>query len=175
MRLSLLYLFETMKTLYFCRHAKSDWSTTLPDHERPLNARGEKSAPLMLGIWKKLESIPTHWVSSSAKRALQTAQIMSTEYSGNIDLRVEHKLYHANVNNWMEIIRHLPEEISSCALFGHNPGITDVVNLLSESDISNIPTCGLAKITFSFDQWELISKGTGTLEWFEYPKKHASL
>lgn len=163
-----------MKTLYFCRHAKSDWSTALPDHERPLNDRGEKSAPLMLDVWKRLDPIPELWVSSSAKRALQTAQIMASEFSGNVEMRVEHKLYHAGVSEWLDVIHGLPADRDDCALFGHNPGITHVVNLLTSSDISNIPTCGLVKITFELDEWRLISQNTGVLNWFEYPKKYVA-
>ena len=37
-----------MKTLLLLRHAKSSWKdTTLEDHERPLNERGKKDAPVM--------------------------------------------------------------------------------------------------------------------------------
>jgi len=162
-----------MKTLYFCRHAKSDWSTTLPDHDRPLNSRGLKNAPLMAKVWQGQDAIPLYWISSSARRALQTAQLMVTELRESIALQVDHQLYHADIRTWMKTIHALPNAQNAVALFGHNPGITDIVNLLSGSDITNIPTCGLAKITFSYDNWELISKGTGTLEWFDYPKKHA--
>lgn len=129
----------------------------------------------MAEVWKELSPIPKNWVSSSAKRALQTAQIMASEMSESTSLKVEHKLYHAEVSDWIEVISALPDEHDSTALFGHNPGITQLVNDLTGSEISNIPTCGLVKITFPFDEWKLISKGTGTLAWFEYPKKHAAL
>ena len=34
-----------MKTLYILRHAKSGWEDlTLPDHDRPLDPRGERAA-----------------------------------------------------------------------------------------------------------------------------------
>ncbi len=129
----------------------------------------------MAEAWQRLAPIPKNWISSSAKRALQTAQIMASEISESITLKVEHKLYHAEVSDWLRVIVALPDDQDSSALFGHNPGITQLVNDLTGSEISNIPTCGLVKITFSFDKWELISRGTGTLEWFEYPKKHAPL
>lgn len=129
----------------------------------------------MAGVWKELAPIPKNWVSSSAKRALQTAQIMASEMPESTTLAVEHKLYHAEVSDWLQVINALPNDQDSTAMFGHNPGITQLVNNLTGSDISNIPTCGLVKITFPFDEWKLISKGTGTLDWFEYPKKHAPI
>ena len=161
-----------MKTLFFCRHAKSDWSTSLPDHERPLNDRGHKSIPVMAKVWKDLGEVPTHWMSSSAERALRTAQLLSGQFEQAITLQVDHQLYHADVKDWMKIINDLPAEYSAISLFGHNPGITDVVNYLSNSAIDNIPTCGLAKVNFEIPEWRLVSNGIGTLEWFEYPKKH---
>lgn len=161
-----------MKTLYFCRHAKSDWSTSLPDHERPLNDRGLQSIPVMAKVWQSLGEIPKNWVSSSAERALRTAQLMSSEFETSVTIKVEHKLFHADVKDWMELIAQLPSETDSIALFGHNPGITQVVNYLSGSDIDNIPTCGMVKITFETDDWNALSNNTGTLEWFEIPKKH---
>jgi phosphohistidine phosphatase len=37
-----------MKTLLLLRHGKSNWNEpSLPDHDRPLNKRGERDAPRM--------------------------------------------------------------------------------------------------------------------------------
>lgn len=161
-----------MKTLYFCRHAKSDWSTPLPDHERPLNKRGLKSVPVIAKVWQEHNEIPAHWVSSSAVRALHTAQLMSAHLSKEITIRVDHDLYLAAREGWMKIIGQLPEAENAIALFGHNPGITDIVNTLSGSEIDNIPTCGLVRIDFELDDWASVAGQTGTLCWFEYPKRH---
>jgi len=45
-----------MKRLIFMRHAKSDWALGLPDRDRPLNARGRRSAPVM-GDWLRSQGI----------------------------------------------------------------------------------------------------------------------
>lgn len=43
-----------MKTLILLRHAKSSWDfPDLSDHDRPLNNRGKKDAPLMAEVLKK--------------------------------------------------------------------------------------------------------------------------
>lgn len=156
-----------MKTLYFCRHAKADWTTTLSDHDRPLNERGMNSIPVTAEIWKDYGDIPSLWVSSSAKRALRTAHIMAAEMSSEIVILVEPELYNADVKNWIKVINALPESASAVAIFGHNPGITDIINYLCESNIGSLSTCGLVKTTFDVDQWKLISGGSGTLEWKE--------
>jgi len=62
-----------MKQIYFIRHAKSDWSNPqLNDHERPLNKRGMKDAPLMAEIMQKSGISPDAIFSSTAKRAFTT-------------------------------------------------------------------------------------------------------
>lgn len=164
-----------MKTLYLCRHAKSDWSTSLPDHERPLNERGLQSVPVMAEVWKQLSEIPTYWISSSAERALRTAQLLAAEAEPDITIHVDHELYLADIKTWLEVITSLPESEESVTLFGHNPGITHAVNYLTGSDIGNIPTCGLVKMSFEVPNWNHISQNTGLLDWFEYPKKHKNL
>lgn len=161
-----------MKTLFICRHAKSDWSTSLPDHDRPLNQRGKQNAPMMADVWRSLSDIPDLWVSSSAKRAHRTAQLMKKRLGTGTEIYVEPALYHAGRRTWLEVINRLDDEQSSAVLFGHNPGITDIVNYLSGSDIANIPTCGLARIDFPSDAWAEISYDTGNLAWFEYPRKY---
>ena len=63
------------KHLILVRHAKSSWADRqLTDHDRPLNARGARNAPLMgarvqaLGI--RVEAL----ITSSALRARTTAE-----------------------------------------------------------------------------------------------------
>jgi phosphohistidine phosphatase len=45
-----------MKTLLLSRHAKSSWKDpNLPDHDRPLNKRGQNDAPRM-GRYLKMKT-----------------------------------------------------------------------------------------------------------------------
>ena len=58
-------------------------------------------------------------------------------------------------------------------LVGHNPGFTDLANYLKEADyyISNVPTCGVVAIEFATNQWQAITKNSGRMLFFDYPKK----
>ena len=48
-----------MKTLLLSRHAKSSWKNPdLPDHDRPLNKRGQNDAPRMGKLLKDEDLIP---------------------------------------------------------------------------------------------------------------------
>ncbi|MBN9170688.1 MAG: histidine phosphatase family protein [Microbacterium sp.] len=59
-----------MIRLALVRHAKSDWSDDgIADHDRPLNARGERDAPAMARRLAVTGFAPDVIVSSTATRA----------------------------------------------------------------------------------------------------------
>ncbi len=60
------------RTLLIIRHAKSDWESGAPDHERPLNARGRREAPKLGKHLAALGLRPDLVVCSDAARARQT-------------------------------------------------------------------------------------------------------
>lgn len=162
-----------MKQLLIVRHAKSDKDNPgLDDFERPLNARGKKNAPEMAQRMLKKKLIPEQIVSSPAKRAITTAEYFAEAFDiKKTSILREPQIYEASSATLMRVINKLPKESDFIAMFGHNPGITDVVARLTGTDLINIPTCGIVLIEFPFDDWEMISQGTGELKMYDYPKK----
>ena len=162
-----------MKLLYLVRHAKSSWANmSLADHDRPLNNRGKRNAPEM---GKRLHSrgiLPDLLISSTAKRALSTAKKIALEinYEPN-KIRTSRFLFHAGEEDIVELIRQQDNNLDSLMLFGHNPGFTYCVNLLSNAGIDNVPTCGIIAISFDTDSWRDIERDQGKLTFFDYPKK----
>ena len=160
------------KTLLLIRHAKSDWGDLmLSDFERPLNHRGEINAPEMAKRLAKRELFPQQFISSPALRAITTAKYFAKELHINpSDIIQKKEIYDALTNSLMEVVNNLDESSNFTALFGHNPGITGLVNYLINQEISHLPTCGMALIKFPFDQWKMVSSGTGELVFFDFPK-----
>ena len=160
------------KTLLLIRHAKSDWGDLmLSDFERPLNHRGEINAPEMAKRLVKRELFPQQFISSPAIRAITTAKYFAKELHINpSDIIQKKEIYDALTNSLMEVVNNLDESSNFTALFGHNPGITGLVNYLINQEISHLPTCGMALIKFPFDQWKMVSSGTGELVFFDFPK-----
>ncbi|MFT5861747.1 MAG: phosphohistidine phosphatase, partial [Flavobacteriales bacterium] len=69
-----------MKTLYLVRHAKSSWEFDVIDHERPLNERGMRDAPIVaVAVAEKMPK-PDMFLSSDATRAKATAAIFAQAY-----------------------------------------------------------------------------------------------
>lgn len=160
------------KHLFIIRHAKSDWSFDVGDFERPLNFRGFKNAPQMAVRLAQYTILPQYLVSSPAKRAITTAQIFAEHLRIPVnDIQTDDSIYEALPNTLLQLINGLDNSHNHVALFGHNPGFTLLANYLADESISDIPTCGIVHIRFDdADDWASISKGTGTIAWFTYPK-----
>lgn len=161
-----------MKTLLLIRHAKSSWNdSSLPDIERPLNERGKHDAPVMAKkiIDKNVEI--DAFVSSPAKRAKKTAELFMKAF--NIDkekLIIGPSLYEAPAKTFFVVIESLKDEFNSVAIFAHNPGITDFVNLLNCYPVYEMPTCAVFAIKIDTKKWEAFKDADKEFLFFDYPK-----
>jgi phosphohistidine phosphatase len=157
-----------MKKLFIIRHAKSSWDNPyLDDFDRPLNQRGENDAP-RIGNHLKIKGIhPDLILSSTANRALTTAKIIGQWIGYPANQIISHpKLYHASASQLKKVIKSQNNGLTTIFLFGHNPGLTDLANLLSNARIDNIPTCGVLGIQFTITSWDEIDKGGTFLDFF---------
>ncbi|GJM28711.1 MAG: hypothetical protein DHS20C17_13460 [Cyclobacteriaceae bacterium] len=113
-------------------------------------------------------------ISSPANRALATARLIADQLDfPKSDIIENNDVYHAGYSTLVKIIQDFPVDFKSVMLVGHNPGFTDLCNFIKEPDyhISNIPTCGVVAVEFALNQWSEISKHSGRLLFFDYPKK----
>ncbi len=163
-----------MKTLYLVRHAKSSWKNEdLNDIERPLKKRGIRNAEFMAKLLKKSNNIPELITSSPAVRAFDTARIFSEKFEidKNNILKID-KLYMADYDDFISVIKEFPENINKAMLFSHNPGLTYFVCAVSGANIDNITTCGIVRLDFEINNWNAINTMKGKLIFFEFPKKY---
>ncbi|MET4082041.1 phosphohistidine phosphatase [Pedobacter sp. UYP30] len=159
-----------MKQLLMVRHGKSDWGNVdLADFDRPLNSRGKKNASEMAARLLKQGFNFDLMVSSPAKRAKSTAKRFAKVFKYG-DITYEPSIYEAGTSNLLLVVNKLDNQFQKVILFGHNPGFTDFANQLTNADIYNLPTAGIVVITFPFDNWKMVSMGTGELALFDYPK-----
>lgn len=146
-----------MKTLLLLRHAKSSHDQVgVGDHDRVLNGRGEKDAPLVGKRLKRERLTPDAVVSSTAVRAKETARLAAEAcgFEGEIDLR--RSLYLAPPEAYLEVLRSLPDEPKAVLMVGHNPGISDLVSRLG-GDFVDMPTAGLAVFEVELENWADVS------------------
>ena len=163
-----------MKEVYFVRHAKSSWSDpSLIDHDRPLNKRGKRDAPRMARRLVGLGVSPDGILTSTARRARRTARAFREAFGlGKDDVIQRGELYHAGPRQIERQIRTLPDSWKTVLVFGHNPGYTDVANLLDhDQTIDNVPTCGIVGARARIDSWEDFELSRAKRTTFMYPKQ----
>ena len=162
-----------MKTLFIIRHAKSSWDiATVNDFDRALNERGKKDAPIMAQRMLDKKITIDSFVSSPAKRAKKTAEFFCSAYKKNKeDIIFISALYHAESKSFFEVVEQLNDDINNVAIFSHNPGITEFANqLVSNTRIDNIPTCGIFGVQINIAKWKDFTKAKKDLLLFDYPK-----
>ncbi len=145
-----------MKRLTLMRHANAQWKDPqIADFDRPLNRRGNSEAEAISRRLLELQLIPTMLVTSSALRARQTADIVARELGVSArSLRREETLYLAPAQDILRIVQSTGPRIPHLMIVGHNPGITEVANLLSAApQIDDLPTAAVCSMTFDARSW----------------------
>lgn len=162
-----------LRRLTLLRHAKSSWQQAdISDHDRPLNQRGERDAPVMGRRLLARGCRPSLILCSTAVRARHTAQIIARElgYPGEF-LQREPELYLATPEQILAVISRQADAFRNIIVCGHNPGLTELANRLSGSEIDNIPTCGMVGIDLDLQSWKGLAAASGSLQLFDYPKR----
>ncbi len=158
-----------MKKIIIVRHAKSSWTDfSLSDFNRPLDKRGFKDAPIMASRIKKSMNLPVIMYSSTALRAQTTANFFSVEF--NVPVHDVKDLYHGQPEDYLSVIKSVDEHFNCVALFGHNPGITIIANLIKMGSSDNIPTCGVIVAEFNGSLWAQVEWESMRLVELMFPK-----
>jgi len=154
-----------MKTLLILRHAKSSWGhSNLDDHDRPLNARGQRDAPRMGQLLQTEGLVPELLLSSTAERARTTAQQVAEGCgypSDKIVLTAD--LYHPLPDDCLAVLRQHGEPHQRVLLVAHNPGLEELVEQLT-GEAHRLPTAALVQIALPIETWQDLRPTTrGTL------------
>lgn len=115
------------RRLIVLRHAKSEWSDGVADHDRPLAERGRREAALA-GRWlRENVSGMDLVVCSSATRARQTWKRVAKQLDPVPPLRIDDRMYAASVRGLLGVVHKLPDSANAVLLIGHNPGLEELV------------------------------------------------
>lgn len=163
-----------MKSLTVVRHAKSSWENpSLNDFDRPLNNRGERDAPKMAERFASTNFRPDIIVSSPAVRAWTTASIFAQKLGYTEDrLRPDDQLFHASIDEILDVIAAQDENVKSLMIVGHNPGLTDFVNFLAPGLTNNLPTAGMVTANINCDDWALYTRPEVEIVLHDFPKNN---
>jgi phosphohistidine phosphatase len=153
---------DATKWLIVLRHAKSDWSEGLPDHERPLAPRGIRDAP-KLGRWLvETGRVPELVVCSTARRTRETWQRVSGELPAKPPVEYDEDLYGGDVGEFLNAARRTPPDVTTLAFVGHEPGVSDLTLHLAGfgDDTREVQTkfpTGAAAVLATADPWDALT------------------
>jgi phosphohistidine phosphatase len=163
-----------MKTLLLLRHAKSSWKQPeLNDHDRPLNKRGKKEAPKVGKYLKANDLVPDMILSSTARRAHETAQAVAEESGFENEIELNQDLYMSEPACYLDILQRLPDSAKRVLVVGHNPDLDELLTLLTDVN-EHMTTAALAQIDLPISSWNELNEATdGRLQnlWAPYEKE----
>lgn len=161
--------------LILTRHAKSDWDNPLDtDHQRPLNPRGKRAAPL-IGRWLAQNGyLPQEALISDATRTRETWALLSAEFPKTVPARFEPTLYLAGPDVMLRCLA--TSQTPSVMMIGHNPGIAAFAEMILAAPVahqgfSRYPTCATLVAEFDAANWSDLRPGTGRALDFIVPRE----
>lgn len=169
-----------MKTVILMRHAKSSWSDPgLDDHDRPLNKRGRKSAPVMAKWLKEQGLLPDRILCSSSRRTQETVERMREEVPSLPEAEITEALYHASPDVILEQLQQLPGDCTRALVLGHEPTMSSALLLLDSSATSpglyrayeHYPTAAIAVLEADVADWRELKAGRAKFTSFAVPRE----
>jgi phosphohistidine phosphatase len=91
-------------------------------------------------------------ISSSAKRALTTAELAASSAGYESEIQVTRQLYHAGPEDYIEALNGVSDGYDRVMVVGHNPGMEELVEQLS-GHYQRMPTAALAYIELAIAVW----------------------
>jgi phosphohistidine phosphatase len=149
-----------MITLLIMRHAKSSWEDNgLHDHDRPLNKRGKLNAPRMGRLLRELDLVPDLILTSSARRARDTAAAVADQSGYEGEVQVVNDLYAAPAEAYLEVLAASDEHHERILVIGHNPGLEELLEMLT-GEHEHLPTAAIARVDLDIPRWQSLTDET---------------
>jgi phosphohistidine phosphatase len=148
-----------VKLLSILRHAKSSWKdASVEDHDRPLARRGERDAPRMGRLMLDEDLVPDVILSSTARRARDTAVQAAEASVFEGEIRLVRKLYLAGPDAFIEVLSGLPASVAHAMVVAHNPGLEELLAALVR-EAYPLPTAALAVVELPVEDWTGLRDG----------------
>lgn len=167
----------TRRQLILVRHAKSTWTTDVPDPERPLGSRGRRDAKA-IGTWLVDHHLEPDLVyCSTARRARETFDhaVRGGVCFGHLLHRAE--LYSDEVADQLAVVHAIDSQAKTVLMVGHHPALADMARLIAPltSDPSRLeleerfPTSVIVVLDIDVP-WSEVGAGTGQVAAFAVPR-----
>lgn len=163
-----------MKTLIFMRHAHPQYGYGLNDVERPLTDEGRKAATDMAVFLQRNDFIPERILTSHAKRAMETTEIVADCLGVELSkVTIHEKIYFGyTTDDMLSIIHSIEDEVSTLMIIGHNPDISVFAGNMSMEHGLTFPPAGVVVMTVNVDRWNSVEPRQATIVSFNSPRRN---
>lgn len=166
------------RTLILLRHAEPEPGRAgQDDRERPLSDAGREHA-LDVGRWLREQGLGCDEVMCSpALRTRETMQEVAAAGCSEAEVQIEHRLYNADADAVLSVIRESDDDANVVLVIGHAPGLPATASLLADGEgdddaherLSNgFPPGAAAVLRFS-GHWHDLAFGAAVLDQYRAP------
>jgi phosphohistidine phosphatase len=168
-----------MARLFLLRHAKSSWANPgVEDFDRPLNARGAASVPLIARYMAARDFRPDRVLCSSAQRTRETFAGLLGFLRHDFEVRFLDDLYESADDSYIPALRKFGGEANNLMLIGHNPTMqATALDLAGEGEAEMVasvtlkyPTAALAVLDLPLTDFSQTKRRMGTLVDYVCPR-----
>jgi len=133
-------------TILLMRHAHAEPDAPGgKDSSRRLDDLGQEEAAAMGELLRDQGLSPDFVLCSTARRAEETARWVLSKCSAPATFLVREALYLAEPGQILEALLEVPDDRRRVLLVGHNPGITELVAVMTK-EFRSMPTAAVAEI-----------------------------
>ena len=151
------------RCVYVMRHSLAQRG--MVDFDRPLSLQGKQALLRQIKQFEKIDGIrPDCLLCSTAKRARQTAEILSELFIGT-PVFYHEALYLASKERIVEQLRQTDNLFKRILIIGHNPGLEQFISLLDclhNNQTLNPADCVALRVFVS--DWQQLKTGTGEVQ-----------
>jgi phosphohistidine phosphatase len=169
------------RTLTLVRHATAENVQDRSDHSRKLLSRGRRDAQA-IGAWLCGATRAAELdlaLCSTSQRTRQTLDNIRAGGAAVRDTRFDDRIYNASAVGLLEVLREVPDSVTSLLMVGHAPGIPVLATALARDDPASTevmnqlslayPTSGVAVLVFD-GPWAALAPEAAYLREFVVPR-----
>ncbi|MBQ3656901.1 MAG: histidine phosphatase family protein [Bacteroidales bacterium] len=157
-----------MKRIYLLRHAKASWNDDVDDKDRIISYIGVNEAKKVAAEIVKKEIKFDKIISSPAKRAYQTADIIKNKIGFIGEIVLEESFYFDYQREILNFIQNIDNKVDSVLLVGHNPTWSKLAGDFSDERVY-LDTANLAALNADINDWNEAVYGIFNLDYVISP------
>lgn len=114
--------------------------------------------------------LPQVILTSTARRARETANVFLSQCCGEVTFIALDSLYMAEPPVILDALKAIPEHVTRVMVIGHNPGLETVLQLLT-GKVESLPTASVAYLELPIDSWSAVSFDSPVEKWEKWKPK----